>query len=407
MKFLHTSDWHLGRSLYGRKRTAEFEAFLNWLVQVIETHHIDALLVAGDVFDNATPSNASQALYYRFLFDVARSCCRHVVIIAGNHDSPTFLEAPRELLRFLNVHVIGSKTDQASDHVITLQDKEGDLEAIVCAVPYLRDRDIRTVEAGETIDDKNEKLIAGIRDHYQAVCAEAEKTRDEHPGVPIIAMGHVFTAGGQTIDGDGVRDLYVGSLAHVSVDLFPRSIDYLALGHLHVPQVVGGKSQYRYSGSPLPMGFGEAGQEKTVIKVETSGRSVDVTPLTIPCFQPLVRVCGELPDILHHLSQLKEEGSTAWVEIDYTGSAPAGDLRLRIDDLLEDTSIEVRRIRNRQATQRVLEAIEEEDHLADLDTVDVFRQCLDQFNVPQNQRDNLLLAYREILQDMANEDPNA
>jgi DNA repair protein SbcD/Mre11 len=407
MNFIHTSDWHLGRSLYGRKRTDEFEAFLNWMIQVIETHHIDALLVAGDVFDNATPSNASQALYYRFLFDVARSCCRHVVIIAGNHDSPTFLEAPRELLRFLNVHVIGSKTDQASDHVITLQDKEGDLEALVCAVPYLRDRDIRTVEAGETMDDKNKKLIMGIREHYRAVCAAAEKNREQHPAVPIIAMGHVFTAGGRTIEDDGVRDLYVGSLAHVPVDLFPRSIDYLALGHLHVPQIVGREGQYRYSGSPIPMGFGEAGQKKTVIKVETSGRSVATTPLTVPCFQRLVCICGELPDIIHHLNRLKEDRSTTWVEIDYTGSAPAGDLRVRIDDLLEDTAIEVLRIKNRQATQRVLESIDEEDQLTELDTVDVFRRCLDQFDVPDNQRDDLLLAYREILQDMVSEDTNA
>jgi len=108
MKILHTSDWHLGRSLYGRKRYDEFSSFLDWLAQAIEDEKVDALLVAGDVFDTSTPSNRAQELYYRFLCRVAASCCRHVVVVAGNHDSPSFLNAPKELLRALNVYVVGS-----------------------------------------------------------------------------------------------------------------------------------------------------------------------------------------------------------------------------------------------------------------------------------------------------------
>ena len=95
MKILHTSDWHLGRTLYGRKRYEEFEAFLAWLTETIREREIDALLVAGDVFDTSTPSNRAQELYYRFLCRVVASHCRHVVVIAGNHDSPSFLNAPR------------------------------------------------------------------------------------------------------------------------------------------------------------------------------------------------------------------------------------------------------------------------------------------------------------------------
>ena len=158
MKFLHTSDWHLGRSLYGRKRYEEFTAFLDWLTQTIEDEKIDALLVAGDVFDTSTPSNRAQELYYRFLCRVAASCCRHVVVVAGNHDSPSFLNAPKELLRALNVYVVGSMTEAYEDEVFILQ-ADDKPEAIVCAVPYLRDKDIRTVEPGETIDDKNAKLV--------------------------------------------------------------------------------------------------------------------------------------------------------------------------------------------------------------------------------------------------------
>ena len=163
MKVIHTSDWHLGRSLYGHKRYDESAAFLDWLADLIDEESVDTLLVAGDVFDITTPSNRAQGLYYRFLCRVSASCCRHIVLIAGNHDSPSFLDAPKELLKALNVYVVGSITDNPEDEVITLFGPENVPEAIVCAVPYLRDRDIRTVEAGEQIEDKNAKLIDGLQ----------------------------------------------------------------------------------------------------------------------------------------------------------------------------------------------------------------------------------------------------
>ena len=125
MKILHTSDWHLGRTLYGRRRYEEFAAFLEWLAQVIEGQGIEALLVAGDVFDTSTPGNRAQELYYRFLCRVAASCCRHVVVIAGNHDSPTFLAAPKELLRALDIHVVGMMSEHPEDEVLVLRDRDG------------------------------------------------------------------------------------------------------------------------------------------------------------------------------------------------------------------------------------------------------------------------------------------
>ncbi|MFO7704906.1 MAG: exonuclease subunit SbcD, partial [Halopseudomonas sp.] len=268
MNILHTSDWHIGRTLYGRKRYDEFEAFLTWLAQTIEDHAVEALLVAGDIFDTSAPSNRAQALYYRFLCRVAGSACRHVVVIAGNHDSPSFLNAPKELLKALDVHVIGSATPDPQDEVLVLRDQQGVVELMVCAVPYLRDRDIRTVAPGESVEDKEQKMLDGIRTHYAAVVSAAQQQRQACAAtVPLVGMGHLFTAGGQTIDGDGVRELYVGSLAHVTAGIFPSSLDYVALGHLHVPQKVGGLEIIRYSGSPLPMGFGEAKQQKSVCLV--------------------------------------------------------------------------------------------------------------------------------------------
>ena len=116
IKILHTSDWHLGRTLYSKKRYEEFETFLHWVQRTVQQNNIDVLLIAGDIFDNGTPSNKAQELYYQFLSSMAVSNCRQVVITAGNHDSPSFLSAPKELLKFLDIHVI-SRADEIKDEV--------------------------------------------------------------------------------------------------------------------------------------------------------------------------------------------------------------------------------------------------------------------------------------------------
>ena len=162
LTILHTSDWHLGRSLYGRRRYDEFAAFLDWLLDTIEQQQVEVLLVAGDIFDTSAPSNRAQQLYYRFLCRVAAgNCCRHVVVIGGNHDSPSFLDAPQELLRALNVYVVGSAAEVLEDEVLTLKTSAGLPELLVCAVPYLRDRDIRVAQAGESLADKERNLTGG------------------------------------------------------------------------------------------------------------------------------------------------------------------------------------------------------------------------------------------------------
>ena len=407
MKILHTSDWHLGRSLYGRKRYEEFAAFLEWLADLIEQKDIDALLVSGDVFDTSTPSNKTQELYYRFLCKVANSCCRNVVVIAGNHDSPSFLNAPKELLRTFNVHVVGAMTPLPEDEVIVLRDGGNNPEAIVCAVPYLRDRDIRTVEAGETIEDKNLKLMDGLRNHYDAVCCIAEQQQKEMGNIPIIAMGHLFTAGGKTIEGDGVRELYVGSLAHVVADAFPNCIDYMALGHLHIAQQVGRFKHIRYSGSPIPMGYGEAKTKKEVILVEFGNTGPTIQGIAVPCFQPLERLSGSLEEIQKGIEELRHAKSNAWLEIEYTGSEIMGNLRELIDATLEGASMEIRRIKNKRVVDQVLNRTNENETLDDLDVKDVFARCLEAHDVMQEERSEMIGTYNEIIRSLHENDQNA
>lgn len=408
MKILHTSDWHIGKTLYGRNRYDEFEAFLCWLAETIQQEQIDALLIAGDVFDTNTPSNRAQELYYRFLCRVAASSCRHVVVIAGNHDSPTFLNAPKELLRALDVHVIGSATESHEDEVLVLQNHDGSPELIVCAVPYLRDRDIRVAEVGESIDDKERKLIEGIQKHYFKVCELAEQKRKVLAvDIPIIAMGHLFTAGGKTIDGDGVRELYVGSLAHVTSGIFPECIDYLALGHLHVPQIVNGSEVMRYSGSPLPMGFGEAKQEKSICLVEFFGIQAQVALLKVPVFKRLERVSGAWDEIVSRLIDLSASHSDAWLEIVYEGEDVAGDLREQVEALSVGTQMEVLRIKNNRIIDRVLSRSHDQETLDDLNINDVFERCLVMHGVSEDQRPELLCAYQETITSLNEDDAQA
>lgn len=408
MKILHTSDWHLGRALYGRKRYEEFEAFLAWLVETIQQNAIDTLLVAGDVFDTSAPTNRAQELYYRFLCRVAASSCRHVVVVAGNHDSPSFLNAPKDLLKALDVHVVGSSTEDPEDEVLVLRNEQDAPELIVCAVPYLRDRDIRVAEAGERVEDKERKLIDGIRDHYAIVAALAEQKREKlGADIPIVAMGHLFTAGGQTIDGDGVRELYVGSLAHVTAGIFPACFDYLALGHLHVPQKVNNLETSRYSGSPLPMGFGEAKQQKSVCQVEFHSPAASVQLIDVPVFQKLERVKGDWSGISGRLLELSATGFQGWLEVIYDGTEVIGDLRERLEAAISGTQMEILRIKNNRIIDRVLGQVHEEETLDDLSVNDVFERCLAAHEVPEDQRPELLRAYQEALSSLDEDDIQA
>ncbi len=405
MKIIHTSDWHLGCSLFGRKRYEETEKFLDWLSELLEQENIDVLLVAGDIFDTTTPSNRAQKLYYQFLHRVAQSSCRHVVITAGNHDSPSFLNAPRELLRYLQVYIVGSMEENPDDEVLLLKNPEGEAELIICAVPYLRDRDIRKVEAGESVEDKGRKLVEGISSHYAQVAEAALSIQAslEKP-VPIVAMGHLWAVGGKTIEGDGVRELYPGALAQVGANIFPLLFDYVALGHLHTFQTVVGRQDCCYSGAPLPMGFGEASREKKVIQVELAGTGARITPVTVPLFQALQGIHGDWQQIEAQLEELKSKQQNTWVEIIYEGAEIISDLREKVDEAVAGIDIDVLRVGNKSQWDRELSLLGEGEALAELHPQEVFGRCLDAYEVEESQRPDLLRLHNEIVDSLDMED---
>ncbi|MGD9848173.1 MAG: exonuclease SbcCD subunit D C-terminal domain-containing protein, partial [Desulfuromonas sp.] len=259
---------------------------------------------------------------------------------------------------------------------------------------------------------KERKLIDGIRTHYATVAALAEQKREElGANIPIVGTGHLFTAGGQTVDGDGVRELYVGSLAQVTAGIFPAIFDYLALGHLHVPQKVGGSETMRYSGSPLPMGFGEAKQQKSVCQVEFKSTAASVQLIDVPVFQKLERIKGDWDGIRSRIIELSAiddpERPGFWLEVIYDGTEVIGDLRERLEAAVSGTHMEILRIRNNRIIDRVLGQIHEEETLDDLNVNDVFERCLAVHEVPEDQRPELLRAYQETVSSLYEDDVQA
>lgn len=397
---LHTSDWHLGRAFHGRRPTAVFDRFLDWLPQAIAAHGAEVLLVAGDVFDSATPSPRVQAQYYRLLATLAKQgVCRHVVVVAGNHDSPALLDAPQPLLAALDVHVIGVARADVAEEVLTLHDAQGRPELIVCAVPYLHDRDLRQSAAGESVEDKERQLADGLCAHYAAVARVAEAHRAAlGADIPIVATGHLFAAGGTTVEDDGVRSLYVGTLAHIGADAFPAAFDYVALGHLHRAQTVAGQNRIRYSGAPLVLGFGEAGQGKSVNLVRwQDGRTPDVHALPVPCFQPLARLEGDETQLAAALDGLLGQAEPVWLEIRYTGTLPPEALRQHLAACLAGSPHEILRLRHQQLADTALAPAAEGEALETLDPETVFQRLLDAHQVPPEERPDLLHAHRELL----------
>jgi exonuclease SbcD len=419
MRILHTSDWHLGQIWNGKLRKQESAAFLDWLLELLKSQSVDVLIVAGDIFDTGTPSPETQMLYYRFLQQVS-SVCRATVIIAGNHDSPAFLDAPKLLLRELHIFVVGI-AGQAEEEMIVVRDSDQEPALLIAAVPFLRDRDLRTGGTGESAEEKGNQSIAGIRRHYEQVCAAAETIRrNTNREIPLAVTGHLFVTGGKT--SERVRDIHVGTLGQLGNDLFPNEIDYLALGHLHIPQTVAHLDSRRYSGSPIPMSFDEAGQEKVVLQVDFNGRTPTVTPIPVPVFSMIVRIEGNLekiretltdPDLPAKMPETAVEPDIL-VEIVYTGTQPEPDLIRKINDIVTETNqliamtnkkIDIVRVRyDRFATSTPLRTTTTPEKLEDLNPVIIFERLLENIQKKDEKdingrKNELMFAYKEILNE--------
>lgn len=404
MKILHTSDWHLGRSLYGKKdRYDEHQAFLYWLLEIIDKEQIDILLIAGDIFDTAFPNNTTQKMYYDFLVSAIKTGCRHIIVIGGNHDSPSFLNAPRDILAALNVQVIGNITDNLIDEIITIKDAQGQPEAIICAVPFLRERDISRFNEGENYSDRARRINESIKKHYAEVAELAEiKRREAGKWIPVIATGHLSIVGGLRGEDDGVRETYIGNIEALPPEIFPETFDYVALGHFHIPIAI--RHNIRYSGSPIPMGFDEATHPKCLFIIENQYNTdiINIKKVEIPLFQTLASVKGDKHEIAQRLEELKRKGESIWVEIIYTGEEIFSNLTEWVTQITEMSNIEVINIKNLKSISRLLTRQETNKTLEDLNETEIFRKLLETSKIPDNQQVELTTLYDEILESIKN-----
>ncbi len=266
-RVLHTADWHLGKTLCDHDRAPEHGAFLDFLLRTIEEEKVDALVVAGDVFDSANPPQAAERLYFDFIARLHALGHCTVVITAGNHDSPTHLEAPRQILRALNVHVAGVHDSEDHGKALIPLPSAAAPQVVVAAVPFLRDRDLRTGILGQSADEIQQDLHRGLHACYTAVAVAAAHWRER--GVPVLATGHLTMLGGAVSSSE--RAIHIGGLGTIGPDLFDESFCYGALGHLHRPQAVGGQERLRYSGSPVALSFGEAADHKEIRLLDFHG----------------------------------------------------------------------------------------------------------------------------------------
>lgn len=399
-RILHTSDWHLGNTLKDKDRTEEFEKFLNWLIEILKEEQVDALIVAGDIFDVANPSHRIQEIYYRFLARVSLSGCSQVVIISGNHDSGLLLDAPKNLLSTISIHVVGSvcKGD-LSNEIIELKNKNDEVEMIVCAVPYLREAALRDVAPKDIDRDIAKLVVEGTRAHYQAVfdLASQKKQMLENTNIPIVAMGHLFAANVSGGKDEGIRDV-VGNLGLIEVDVFPEGFDYVALGHIHRAQKVGGLNHIRYSGAPLLMGFDEIGQKRIVHIVDfPKGESCVVEKKEVPIFQEFCRITGDLATIKNELYLLREKKSKAFVEIVYEGEELINNLSYRLKDDLEEVTFTVVRLMNQKEYLSGVLLDEKIEDLSEMREEEVFLKLLEVNHISEEQSQELLAAFREII----------
>lgn len=404
MRILHTSDWHLGQHFMGKSREAEHRAFCRWLVEQVREQAVDAVLIAGDIFDTGAPPSYAREQYNRFIVEL-RETGASLVVLGGNHDSVAMLEESRELLAVLGTRVIAAVGTDLDQQLLVLPQRDGTPGALLCAIPFIRPRDLLASQAGQSAQDKQLALQQGIQAHYQALFALAEVKRAELGGkLPIVATGHLTTVGASA--SESVREIYVGTLEAFPTSAFPQA-DYIALGHIHRPQKVGGLEHIRYCGSPIPLSFDEAKQAKEVLLVDLDESGLKaVTALSVPCFQRLQSLAGNLESLPAALAEAAKQGSPeqpVWLEVLVREDDYLSDLQVRIEKLCAELPIEVLRTRRERGNQQAGLFSEARETLDELSAEDVFTQRLDAETLEPPLRQQLSGLYRQVVAELQEE----
>ncbi|CAB3797909.1 Nuclease SbcCD subunit D [Paraburkholderia caffeinitolerans] len=412
MRLLHTSDWHLGQNFMGKSRQAEHQQLIDWLIAQVDAHAVDAVLIAGDIFDTGTPPSYARELYSQLVVRLHAAGVA-LLLLGGNHDSVATLRESSALLEQLSARVVPAADAPANQVRVLPQRGVGSAGStpgcVVCAVPFIRARDVMQSEYGQSAEQKQQSLQLAIQAYYQAVHAEAESTRQQLSAqlgrhVPLIATGHLTTVGASA--SESVREIYVGALDAFPTSAFP-SVDYLALGHIHRPQKVGGLEHIRYSGSPIALSFDEAAQQKEVLLVDLGEAGLEaVTPVPVPVFQPLVALRGNLkslPGAFAQVARVAHAASDAtperpvWLEVTVADDDYLVDLPARIQTMTEGLPLEVLRIRRERGNAVAQLSGDAGVTLDELDPLDVFERRLAHETLEDDVRTALTERYKSVL----------
>ncbi|PWW08276.1 exonuclease subunit SbcD [Mangrovibacter plantisponsor] len=399
MRILHTSDWHLGQNFYTKSRAPEHAAFLNWLTEMVEQHQVDAVIVAGDIFDTGSPPSYARELYYRFVVQLQATGCT-LVVLGGNHDSVATLNESRELLGYLNTWVIASASDTEAPILLPL--RNGEPGAVLCPVPFLRPRDIQVSQSGQSGQQKQQALVGAIHHYYQQGYEAACELRGNRK-LPIIATGHLTTVGASK--SDAVREIYIGTLDAFPASAFPPA-DYIALGHIHRPQKVTSSEHIRYCGSPIALSFDETNSTKMVLMVDFSeGELSAVTPLPVPVTQPLLMLKGSLESIKQQLEAWRDAPSTpvTWLDIELTTDQYLHDMQKQLQALTADLPVEIVLLRRSREQREKIIANQQKETLSELSTSEVFERRLAQENLDESQASRLRGLFAETLHRLEEE----
>ncbi|HDL8769855.1 TPA: exonuclease subunit SbcD, partial [Yersinia enterocolitica] len=294
----------------------------------------------------------------------------------GNHDSVSTLNESRGLLSYLNTTVISCASSNLDQQVIILKNRQNYPAALLCAIPFLRPRDLVTSQAGESGGQKQLALQEAIAAHYQALYQRAVELRTELGlPLPIIATGHLTTVGVTT--SDSVRDIYIGTLDAFPAHAFPPA-DYIALGHIHRAQQVAKTEHIRYSGSPIALSFDELSKEKSVYLVEFAQQALaSVTPIFIPQFQPMQLIKGDLAQIEQQLTKFADhQGLPVWLDIEVATQDYLTDIQRRIQALAAELPVEVVLLRRSKEQRNNSIERQEKETLNELSVTDVFERRL-------------------------------
>lgn len=339
MKVLHTADWHLGQTFMQKSRIEEHQMFVDWLINTVEFQEIEYVIIAGDVFDVTNPSIEAMDLYHYFLLEMYK---RHVqvIVVGGNHDSAARLNTTGALLKLLNVHVVGG--DTSLGQIIPLENsKTKSVEAVVVAVPYLRDGDLRKISEGEEVVEAHQKFAMSIKKHYDEL---VEQAVNQYSNLPMIGTAHLYVTGSTLSDSSNETMHAIGTLGQIPSQSFSSKYAYMALGHIHKPQVVKHPEDVpvKYAGSPIPLSFSERDDLKEITIIEIYSNQLSFASKEIPLFRSLKRFKGEADDIIQDIENFSFESNlTSWVELIITSPTDYSVFNDKISTLCKEKNIEV------------------------------------------------------------------